>query len=577
MRYSAKAAAFLIANTLFSPLLASAHDQHCTAASVDNSPVLLWRNSNGVFVRFNTPCLGCWRWGNDGDSDNDGNDGLPLEFNAFSAKVACGESEVSLNGQRLTHTWNGSLGHGSGVIPGTLFRNERGPDMSASWSSLCIPGPAGAPGEQAAQILSLQIDRIRDVDLSNSIGFTISFRQLETPEVLRLSPHPLNIPKDIKLLEPWRDPPRSERLENNPNVAVLGQDPKATQIEQELTKLQRLCVQAESIKSKAQKVHGLLVQNCKALFSKWKQCPDIKCIINVTFQAVPEFFRSLKYQLSLSKYPKFVPTCGQHRTDPTTGSNLDFMSPSPPPSFETNENSTKNYPNDTETVNSFSSHPDLPAESSNYFDVSSLSPALPFDHKIIRFARTCLILLLIASVAALICKVTRSSSACRRRRVDLAARREERRARRAYRLAARRLRWRQWWEGRSYRPTPVVSSDHHLSQLDAAESGRGQNPNSDQEPEQAAMRAEILGFRRVLEYVGELVRNNDDRAQRPPEYETVGDPARTGHNGASSTALGLTTINSPRTSSLTSLDTASSLTLETLDTSSEPGPPAYHR
>lgn len=443
--------------------------------------------------------------------------------------------------------------------------------MSASWSSLCLPDPAGAPGEQAAQILSLQIDSIQDVGLSNNIGFTISFRQLGIPELLRLSPHPLNILKDINLLEPWRDPPYSERLENNPNVTLLGQDPKATQFEQELTISQRICVQAhklrQSIKTKAKKVHGLLLQNCKALFSKWKQCPNFKCIIHVTFQAVPEFFRSLNYQLAHSKYPKFVPTCGQHGI---AGSSLDFLPPNLEPSSEATENSTESHSNGNETNSSFSPH-----SSSNYFDVSSLGSTLPFDHKILRFARTCLILLLIASIAALICKVARCSSTCLRRQVDLAARREERRARFAYRSAARRLRWQQWWEGRPYRPTPVVASDHHLSQLDAAE--RGQDSDSDQEPDQAAMQAEILGFRRVLEYVGELVRNNDDRArQPPPEYEIVGDPARTGHNPVSST-IGLTAINSPRTSSLMSLDTVSSLTLETLDSSSELGPPAYHR
>ncbi|OJJ58916.1 hypothetical protein ASPSYDRAFT_984076 [Aspergillus sydowii CBS 593.65] len=51
----------------------------------------------------------------------------------------------------------------------------------------------------------------------------------------------------------------------------------------------------------------------------------------------------------------------------------------------------------------------------------------------------------ITSIVLLTFLICRNTIYCRRRRADRAARREERRTRRAYKFAARRLRWRKWW------------------------------------------------------------------------------------------------------------------------------------
>jgi hypothetical protein len=95
------------------------------------------------------------------------------------------------------------------------------------------------------------------------------------------------------------------------------------------------------------------------------------------------------------------------------------------------------------------------------------------------------------------------------------------------------------------------------------------------------MQNEILGLRRVLEYVGQLVHTNDDPNRRPrlrsrsfpPRYEEINDARSAGRR---MTAVETSGMNSPRPSSFVSLDTRSLMTSDTLDTlDSAVAPPSY--
>lgn len=221
-----------------------------------------------------------------------------------------------------------------------------------------------------------------------------------------------------------------------------------------------------------------------------------------------------------------------------------------------------------------------------------LGVEIPSDYPTKKFVRNCAIAFLIILIIGLLFRIIRRSTAFRRRRRDIASRHEERRARRAYHNAARRLRWRQWWEGgsRSSSDTRSIRSSHSLAELQhtASEhnssdrhSHHGDHRYSDVDDDGddydssledadnnmggGMMQAEILGLRRVLEYVGELVGNESSsvtrrsnrsrsRSRPPPRYDEL-------HH-------------SPRASTMFSLDTGSLATLDTTD--SETAPPSYH-
>ncbi|KAL2004269.1 hypothetical protein VTN02DRAFT_3994 [Thermoascus thermophilus] len=580
MRCSAKAAVFLLSPAVVYSLTAplptrSAVDRESSAS--EDPPVLLWQNNQRAIVRFGALCPGC-------SAGID--DALPFELDTNIANEACGESGVSLNGKELVHTWDGNLGYGSGTIDALLSDGVIAAELSASWQSICIPAPPQSPNQHTAQVLTVRIDHIGEEDVEEGgVGFTASFTQVGSPEILRLCTHPVNISDDDASLEAWRDPSDSERLENQPNILGPGNDLEK-QLEQELKSLQDLKAQADDlqhrISAKEQKIRKLLQQDCRSLFAKWQQCGSIGCIVKVSLQTVPEMIRQIRYRfgpLPSSVSEKIVPACNRH------GDSFDPYTLYQRPS-SASEN-PGNYTDFSRAAGNETKGPELsnvPVHTANQPKVPSPDLELSPHDRIRDFARSCAILLLIASLAALAVKVSRNSLTCRRRRVDLAARREERRARRAYRSAARRLRWRQWWEGRSYQSAPSVSSSHSLQQINDAERGQNADSDADQEPGQGAMQAEILGLRRVLEFVGELVRNNGGDVEGAPRsrqhlrHEIVELPAgiSSAGNTAPSSTVGLTTVGSPRSSSLVSLDTASSVTLETLDTL-DTDPPSYYR
>ncbi|PWY89371.1 hypothetical protein BO94DRAFT_534131 [Aspergillus sclerotioniger CBS 115572] len=179
---------------------------------------------------------------------------------------------------------------------------------------------------------------------------------------------------------------------------------------------------------------------------------------------------------------------------------------------------------------------------------------------------------------ALAYKICSKTMRCQRCRVDRAAQREERQARRAYKAAARRHKWRQWWEGKICHKSetmPMTPLAYDLPDRDLE-----QGLQSDAESyviEPVNLQTEIQDFRQALEYVGDLFRESVTH----PYENKVGEKTRlykmesAGSDTAASSTVGLATIMSTGSSSLKSLDCKSSVTLDTLDSMESP-PPSYH-
>jgi hypothetical protein len=450
------------------------------------------------------------------------------------------------------------------MIPGTSFPDAGPSERLANWHSICLQAPLNAPTGHTAQVLAVTLNNAEDLEIRDRVGFTVSFTNTEHPEILRLSTVTVDLPEDERALEGWRDPPASERLETEDYILEPESDTLDDRIARELRKLQELRSDVydlrQAIRIQEEKIRSLLMEDCQSLSAKWEQCRDVGCIFKASLQTIPEIFRSIRYRVGSLESQKLVPTCN------------------PPPEDGHSWNSSQVDFGQSEDTN----HPSFLTSNTTAVRTipSPQSLRIPLQSPTKAFLRSCAIFILIIAVSALAFKLLRNSMTFRRRRVEFAARREERRARRAYNSAARRLRWRQWWEGRSsYHTAPSISSSHDLPQIEhthTVQSSDREDLLSDAEAEPGPMQAEILGLRRVLEFVGQLVVRNEDHSngdllsRPPPRYEEV-----SGRTVVPDTNRASAGLNSSRASSLISLGTTSSVTLETLDTWDSGAPPSY--
>jgi hypothetical protein len=553
---------------------------------------------------------------------------------------------VAVNGQELSHHWEGRFSSGSGSIP--PGPSNASAELQATWQSICVAAPLGAPHKQNAHIFTLVFDNDRNNALEDDIGFTVSFGGYDEVEVLRVS----NFPMDLSHGSEWEEWRHSgddiEHIDSALDYSGLASF--ATKLEAELQKLEVLQYELQllqnSVTLQEKKIRHLLKKDCEPLLTKWQKCDGFFCYLKSSWQKVPEFYWSVRYRFGLLGSGRINPICRPVPEQPSNHDNTHSPSPSaasshpvPTPSkhllptYLGNTPSPSSTPNVSTTLVSTThlppaitppppQKPDTNFDSepkANHPDSSATEVILPIPSPTKHFLRSCAILLLIVLVFGLCFRLIGHSTAFRRRRRDLASRQEELRARRAYRNAARRLRWRQWWEGRSYFQAGSVTSSHTLAEFEHA---RGVNPDdegnrrpsvhdndnsysasytlsedaSEEPADRGLMQNEILGLRRVLEYVGELVgaegttssssrrRLRSRSRSRPPPYEDVAGHARRNsanhrdsdiHPSAMASASG--GLGSPPASTMFSLETGSRITLETIDTlDSGPAPPSYH-
>ncbi|RJE22241.1 hypothetical protein PHISCL_05420 [Aspergillus sclerotialis] len=538
--------------------------------TIDDSLVLLQRHNESAFAtKFRISCPQC---------EPGYGDSLLFELSVHAASSNCDREGVSLNGQELIHTWNGDVGNGSGSIT-SLSKDVHGMELSANWQSLCIlPSPNSPERHGVVQLLSVQINSASDSFVGNDVGFTASFTRFRSPEILRLYTSPVNVSGDDLSMDSWRDPEEAEPLENKTNTQDNNKVKSLDDIEWRLTELENLKAKADRLQQQIKKeqnaIRKLLQQDCLNLRSKWKECKNMRCKLEASLQKVPDLFRQIRYRFGTLPPSLQKLTCTgcqkhdicnlSHSQHP--GQNQFHQSP---------QSSSQAAVSDSKSSSLSSLLPDN--ISRHIGTIPSLK--LRSDDQMKHLFRTTAIILLVCALATFIFKICRNITCCRRRRAERAARREERRARRAYRSAARRLRWRQWWEGTSYRPTQITP-DHDLEEFDPEQSQQA-NSESSGFDDQGTMQTEIQRLRRVFEYVGGLVLNEDcdpEESLIPLTYgqHEVAELPANGNYAPSSTAALTTTVNSPRSSSLMTFDTPSSITLDTLE-GAETDPPSYYQ
>ncbi|EER25469.1 hypothetical protein D8B26_000235 [Coccidioides posadasii str. Silveira] len=550
MVWSAKTSTlFLLAG---SALVSSAALPSHSIAAIGTS-IVSRRDGSYLPITFEAACSGCF----------DGEDAeVVFNLDLLSTSSVCGESRVRLNGRELNLTWDGTTAAGETNLTGKLSQGKGDTTLSMNYRAVCVASPEDSVEAYAAQILAVTFYPAGRVGEDNETsGFALSFNSVGNPEVFRLLTSPVSISEEDNSFESWLDSSDSDQFHVQDNNT--DKPSRIDDLEEELQQLHILKQEAQKlddlIKEKDQQIRMHLVHDCLCLKSRLKNCETLKCFVETSIKFVPDIFRLMKY-----RFGTLPSTLSGTPCRPVDGGRgyQNSTSPIKSPTGSSNDSQV------TVETKPDSTTPRLPQAPV----ISPLKPR-PMGNVIGDMAAV----LLLVVIVALTFKRCGNSLSCRRRRVDFAARREERRTRHAYRAAACRYRFRLWWTGlwNSLHgiPNPQPPQSRARFNLPEADSNVFRDPRQPPQPGENTMRNEILGFRRALEYVGQLVHINGSQDPALHNHQASGDLAEIGIIRGSagtptviSSVAPLTTVGSPRTSTVLSYDeTDDSGTIESID------------
>jgi hypothetical protein len=423
-----------------------------------------------------------------------------------------------------------------GNLTANLADGSGSTDLSLTWQSLCVASPEDSIEDYAAQIVTFTFYPADQPEVQETSGFAVSFNSVGKPQILRLVNSPVDVSEEDGSLNEWLDAPDSGEL----HVQSATEEPGEINLEEELKQLELLKEQAQQLNSKIKeedrKIRMHLLNDCSFISSKLKKCKSLHCFIETSFRVVPDVFRLLKY--------KFGPL-------PSSGSGS--------PCQALADDSRRYNNNTTASINAThftSPFPQYPPSRGTYVRY---------------FIRDVVATLLMIGLVVLSIKGCRNSITCQRTRAYLASRREERRARHAYRAAAFRYRLRLFFRrifcSGQVLPenTPAQSGPTRTEARRTVEFAVGPADGAAQGTDSTNMGAEILGLRRVLDYVGELVRQNPALRRRQQQLDITDEYVNRSGTPAPSSTAPLTATSSPRTSSVLTYESDSLDTLDSLD------------
>jgi hypothetical protein len=188
----------------------------------------------------------------------------------------------------LPQEWNGDFASGSGSYSGvTDLQQHAGSlerDLDLEWNSTCLHGNGDT--DEAAQVLTVNIKAIDGKVLSTPSGFTVSFKQQTSPpSLLRFASVPDPSASDKDLSQAWREPPTHLRLVFlNDNATAQGSPLTGQSLEDDIRELRVL--QAELIKlqqaiaQKKDRINSQLRKEVNSLTEEINDCEGIACILN---------------------------------------------------------------------------------------------------------------------------------------------------------------------------------------------------------------------------------------------------------------------------------------------------------
>lgn len=440
-----------------------------------------------------------------------------LTFQAFSTNSSCGTSNLTLNGVPLNQAWDstGLRAQGEASIPTTDHT------LGVWWYSDCLAkSNLDVDRRNASQLLTLTVENIDSRKVLSLSGFTISFNQINQPQLLRLSTFP-----DYSAISPpqvgsWRDPPPALRLSNtvqtsNLSLNAIEDSPAAapnSSLPELVEELRLLQAEAEAldelIQLKHDYIHTLVHKEAEILKEEIHQCDGWICALKAIWRKAHGAANLVYLSLRPNPHRDEVRTKNSYwrvtgGQQPTVmkmsfveGVDRGYPLPQPPPLSHCADGQPGGSADDEKRP--------FPDE---------LPPRPPPRHRrppfFIVLIKT---ILIITGIAAIISFIRRRCCSLRKR-TDRAAAREQRRTERAYRRQARRQAFRDWWYGRR-RGTPGLRPGDYDEKRELIRQQEGVLEEAMQdEIRQLQVQEEIRQLRQTHTTVDQLVRAEEGRSR----------------------------------------------------------------
>ncbi|KAF2762239.1 hypothetical protein EJ05DRAFT_497099 [Pseudovirgaria hyperparasitica] len=393
---------------------------------------------------FKVPCNG----GCLGIEDED-DDALLFDFQAFPSKEPCGVANVTVNGHSLTQAWNGTHALGAGSVHSfPLSSLTPRHELGLSWHSSCVNESIANPHRAAtAQVITVLLQSIDGKSIEQSSGFTISFKPLFPLELLRLSSTPDFAATEPQYAQYWRDPPAHLRLTSRPSPDLPSseneENPSSATNTDPVQELRRLEAEALRINE--------LIEQQKSLIQALRQdesntsvdaptCLGIKCTLNNIVSKAKDALEDIYMSIRIAPFQGIRP----HQVAFEDHKPSSELLPSPTTDNTHHPSSTRSLTSADLLTSTSSTHSaddgqewvpllgDTPSDASGSSNIDPLSITLK----------------IVGAVTGLTCIYIcfRRSRCCNpRAQAERRAEQEERATQRAYRRAARKHRFQQWW------------------------------------------------------------------------------------------------------------------------------------
>lgn len=439
-----------------------------------------------------------------------------FNLQAFPSEKPCGTSNLTLNGVPLLQEWESAGIHAQGLAS----VNSSGHELNLFLRSDCLYGSEGISGPSATQLLTFTIEKVNSQIIKSISGFSLSFKQAPTPELLRLSVVPDFEARDQPYSEAWRNPPANLRLipvsedqegfETQRQLTIADHIEDLNRLEAQATLLQKL------IEEKKEFIKAEFKEGAHALKEEIKQCESLVCIIKAIGRKVRAAAHVvyLKFHTNRHLHHNFTTEFSIAGIQAPTTMTVSTDTPQAPDAVHCTDGKPSCKPN-IQLCRNCRNETALDEKAGPGLTVASVHPlseeqawrdAQPPSSFAI-FLKT---ILLITGIACLIAFFKRQCMSLRRQ-AERAADRERRKAECLYKCQSRKQAWKDWWHGRRRGNPGRRTGDYDEKRVLIIQQEGVLEGAMQDEIRQLQIQEEIRQLRHTRDQVDDLIRAEEGR------------------------------------------------------------------